>query len=127
MCMIALNPASKVTQADMTFVISTSNAFLWTQLGSCVTIICVCLPTLKGVVAKVVPNLFSPRGRCIGNRYDLEELDNSWKRTGEKRVEESASQERNIGIQRTVDVEVTSGVGDEVGVRRDLFVGVNRV
>jgi hypothetical protein len=113
----------------MTFVISTSNAFLWTQLESCVAIICVCLPTVKGLITNILPNLISTKGRSTGNRYDLE-IENSWKGRGggkERDEDSSASQERTIRIKRTVDVEVTSGVPEEVVLGRDVFVGANHV
>lgn len=133
MRMIALNPASKVTQADMTCkstlnlspfdansypdVISTSNAFLWTQVESCVAIICVCLPTLKGVLGKFMPNLFTTKGRSIQDHYNLDEYSGgnskSWRdkksRKGEvtEIMEDTGSEERIMGITRTVDVRVT--------------------
>ncbi|KAG9228988.1 hypothetical protein BJ875DRAFT_214150 [Amylocarpus encephaloides] len=140
MRMISLNPASKITKSDLTYVISTSNAFLWTQLESCVAIICVCLPTLKGLVSKLAPNIFSTLGRSTKDRYNLEDLSDSrstttWvnRKRGQK-VKEAisqtdkgledaqGSQERIIGITRTFDVEVSSdGKGGETTAQKEMF------
>ena len=134
MRMIALNPASKVVQADMTYIMSTSNAFLWTQVESCVAIICVCLPTLKGLVVKFVPRLFSTSGRATSNGYNgynLDEMDNNhWKdknprlRSTVKAGLSDDSQERIIGIKRTVDVSiVNSGEGDTTASNEEFRAG----
>jgi hypothetical protein len=102
-------------------VISTSNAFLWTQLETCVGIICACLPTLKGPLGKLVPTLFNTsRGRSTRDAYEIDTFDkkashSAWKdntknsRSATKMsMDDSSSQERIIGITKTVDVQVTS-------------------
>src|ERR1035441_1680826 len=55
-------------------VISTSNAFLWTQVESSVGIICACLPTLKGPITKLFPNLFGSKNRSTRDAYNLESI-----------------------------------------------------
>jgi hypothetical protein len=128
MRMIALNPASKVTQADMTYVISTSNALLWTQVESCVAVICVCLPTLKGLIVKIIPNIFSTKGRSTQESYRLKEIENSWRAKNGKsvRMDDSASQESIFGIKKTVMVEVDTEEG-HVSDSREIFGDGNRV
>lgn len=141
MRMIALDPASKTTQMDMTYVISTSNAFLWTQLETCVGIICACLPTLKGPLGKLLPTLFaSSRGRSTRDAYEIDTFDQkrsaAWKDTSKSSrnatrssIDDSSSQERIIGITKTVDVQVTTLDSDTKGrttAQGEMFRAGNR-
>jgi hypothetical protein len=117
---------------DIKDVISTSNAFLWTQVESCVAIICICLPTLRGPLGRLMPTIFgSLSSRNTKNSYNLEGMDrnksasHNWK--GDERIfgqrgqrsqrsntdtktdwDETSSQERIIGVTKTVDVEITN-------------------
>jgi len=111
--------------AVLTFVppdlISESNSFLWTQVEACVGVICACLPTLKGPLKQFFPDLLSIKGRSTRNAYDLNALGKDggsagWKesamyssRASAKRdtdVDDASSQERIIGITKTVDVHI---------------------
>ncbi|CAG8977624.1 hypothetical protein HYALB_00011728 [Hymenoscyphus albidus] len=138
MRMIALNPASKVAQADMTYVISTSSAFLWTQVESCVAIICVCLPTLKGLIKIVMPTLFTTGIRSAHDGYELDqfhwESSETWKDKRKKShggkvaniFDERDSEEIIMGIARTVDVEVTKDYSTETTTAgNEIFRGSN--
>jgi hypothetical protein len=106
MRMIALNSASKVTRADMTYkchrvnflnqllttsdIISTSNAFLWTQVESCVAIICACLPLLKGPLTQVFPTIFKSITRTPRESYRLPNIQ------GKKPPSDSTCESHNI-------------------------------
>ncbi|KAH8669517.1 hypothetical protein BGZ60DRAFT_538235 [Tricladium varicosporioides] len=116
--MIALNPASKITQMDMTYIISTSNAFLWTQLEACVAIICASLPTLKGPIMKIMPRIFGTVNRSTRDDYNLDSMNKksgnssaNWKDRNSfhrskptRRDDDSSSQEQIIGITKTVEI-----------------------
>lgn len=143
MRVIFLDIAAKTVTDDITF--STNRAFLWTQVESCVAIICACLPTLKAPISRVLPKLF-PSSWPSGDRYNLEDVTKGsssaaakagWKDgsvfagSGNKDSDgdTQGSQEQIMGIKKTVDVRVVRGDGGvgmggerrERGARRDQF------
>ncbi|OBT49162.1 hypothetical protein VE00_00006 [Pseudogymnoascus sp. WSF 3629] len=141
MRVIFLDIAAKTVIDDITF--STNRAFLWTHIESCVGIICACLPTLKAPISRVLPKLF-PSSWPSGDRYNLEDVTKGsasaakggagWKDGGSVVMGSKArdsdgdtqgSQERIMGIKKTVDVRVVrgEGAGEERGRggRRDQF------
>jgi hypothetical protein len=141
MRVIFLDIAAKTVTDDITF--STNRAFLWTHIETCVGIICACLPTLKAPISRVLPKLF-PSSWPSGDRYNLEDVTKGsasaakggagWKDGGSVFMGSKArdsdgdtqgSQERIMGIKKTVDVRVVrgEGAGEERGRggRRDQF------
>lgn len=110
-------------------VISTSNAFLWTQVESCVAIICICLPTLKGPLGRIFPRIFgsTTAAHTSKNTYSLDRVEKNKSANQKKSFwgqddtlftnkgnsptkpdwDETSSQERIIGVTTTVDVEIT--------------------
>lgn len=143
MRVIFLDIAAKTATDDITF--STNRAFLWTHIESCASIICACLPPLKAPLSRVPPRIF-PSSWSSGNRYNLGDVAKGsvsaaarvWKDggsvfagSGGRGNKDSdggmeGSQERIMGIKKTVDVSVVSTVGDDqeregVGLRRDQF------
>ncbi len=95
-----------------TDVISTSNAFLWTQVESSVAIICACLPTLKGLLARMMPGLFGSKSRSnfsgssklenyrSGSRKAASEKDTYARRAHKINRDDASSQENHRHYQR---------------------------
>ncbi|KFY59819.1 hypothetical protein V496_05522 [Pseudogymnoascus sp. VKM F-4515 (FW-2607)] len=141
---IFLDVAAKTATDDITF--STHRAFLWTHIESCASIICACLPPLKAPLSRILSRLF-PSSWSSGNRYNLADVAKGsvsaaarkvWKDSGsmfagsggrgnkDSDGDTEGSQERIMGIKKTVDVSVVSSVGGDQepetgGVRRDQF------
>jgi len=121
-----------------TDVISTSNALLWTQIESCVGVICACLPTLKGPIGKLLPNLFTIRGRSTRDAYEIDTVGNNgssvtWKDDTQstrpinsKDHDEVWLQESSVGITKTVDIQVISkdeGIRVKATAGSEIFRG----
>jgi hypothetical protein len=140
MRVVSLDIAAKTVTQDITF--STNRAFIWTQTESCVGIICACLPTLKAPISRLLPKLFSGSKFGTADRYNLEEVQKgsagskgAWKDNSmyesravkDSDVETMGSQERIVGIKKTVDVRVVSAEdverGAGVGTRGNDFGG----
>jgi len=103
-----------------------------------VAIICACLPTLKGPITRILPNLFSSKGRTTRDGYNLRDFSSkkeaniAWRESrniyarspAKKDTDETSSQERIIGITKTIDVEVTKtgqGVRGKTTAEEEMF------
>ena len=106
------------------FTWATGTSVIWTQVESTASVICACLPSLGGPLARFLPSLFgssnhNPLGNDISHRVSLQSGNWNGQRTcsrkpGEFDIEiddpnyESGGSEVGIvGIRRTVSVELT--------------------
>lgn len=143
--MVALDIASKASQQDLTCksaapqtqpnprltlkTVATGRAFVWTQVESCASIICACLPTLKAPISRFLPRLFmnsSIGGLGSRNRHQgsipLSDVNGkcearAWKDSGRRSTDDDYltgdSQEQIVGIKKTISVRVISTESNE--------------
>jgi hypothetical protein len=98
---------------------ATGEAFIWTQVETDVGIICACLPTLKAVLGKLIAKI-PGNWSTASEAYNLDYMDGSrrrWKDNSKpadrREVDGGSSQERIIGIKKTISVSIAEGNKDE--------------
>jgi hypothetical protein len=136
MRVVSLDIAAKTVTSDITY--STNRAFIWTQVESCVGIICACLPTLKAPVTRYLPRLLGgSSGKWSSSQgYSLEEgtgKSGKGSRAGGSRIHtiggtgggsrwkdrsESGVHTGGRGLDTWIDAGETSSQEQIVGVRR---------